>query len=152
MAVPMPPPPGKQPKVPNLPKRMWVTKLSLRCISAAFCLVIIGSCAGTYWIYPELMAPAGGVLIWDIAEGITLIVRRRSYKGIHPGACVGVDLVLWLALGALSGVMAPAASYSDVYSYSSYESYRSYDRLTDATLLIVAISFGFIVTYELCDD
>ena len=86
------------------------------------------------------------MLIWDIAEGITLIVRRRSYKGIHPGACVGVDLVLWLALGALSGAMIPVASYGDGYNYSSY------DYLTDSTLLIVAISFGFIVTYVLYSD
>lgn len=92
------------------------------------------------------------MLIWDIAEGITLIVRRRSYKGIHPGACVGVDLVLWLALGALSGAMIPVASYGDGYNYISYDSYSSYDYLTDSTLLIVAISFGFIVTYVLCSD
>ncbi len=33
--------------------------------------------------------------LWDIAEGICILVRG-GHRGIHPGAIVGVDLVIWL--------------------------------------------------------
>lgn len=39
------------------------------------------------------------MLFWNVAEVTTLLVRRRAgLKGIHPGVCVGVDLILWLGL------------------------------------------------------
>ena len=39
--------------------------------------------------------------IWDTAELITVCVRRRAKRGIHPGAHVGVELCIWLiAFGA----------------------------------------------------
>lgn len=52
------------------------------------------------------------MLLWDAAEIITLVARRRpAYKGIHPGACVGVDLILWLGLTVGVGLTAPGLGY-----------------------------------------
>ncbi|KFZ17301.1 hypothetical protein V501_01831 [Pseudogymnoascus sp. VKM F-4519 (FW-2642)] len=96
----------KLPVVDKEVKRLWITKLSLRCIAAVLSLVVVGCCAGTYFGNPVLLGPAAAALVWSIAEGITLFVRRRTYKGIHPGACVGVDLILWLVLGTMAGLQA----------------------------------------------
>lgn len=65
-------------------------------------------------------------LLWQIAEFITLCVRRK-YMGIHPGAHVGVHLILWLACVVLIGIGGTVVyydisdyDYRDNYYYSSY--------------------------------
>lgn len=47
----------KQKGVKNEPKRLWVTKLSLRCISSALCCGVIGTGAGTFNVELMLMMP-----------------------------------------------------------------------------------------------
>ncbi|KFZ12317.1 hypothetical protein V502_07148 [Pseudogymnoascus sp. VKM F-4520 (FW-2644)] len=126
----------KQPQLNKKVKRLWITKLSLRCVAIVFCLIIVGCCAATYG-NPMLIGPAGGSLLWNIAEGTTLIIRRRAYKGIHPGACVGMDLVLWLALGGMSGFEAAVFLAYDAGSYFDF-----------IPIFITAVVFGFIVTYD----
>ena len=80
--------------------------------------------------------------MWNTAEGITLIVRRRVYKGILPGVCVGVDLILWLALAVCAGLMAPVTTLP-YYDYSSSDYYYS----TFSTYLIIAVAMSILVTY-----
>ncbi|OBT60622.1 hypothetical protein VE03_10867 [Pseudogymnoascus sp. 23342-1-I1] len=87
----------KQKGVKNEPKRLWITKLSLRYISSALCCAVIGTDARAFNVELMLMMPAALIILWNLAEGTTLIVRRRAYKGMHPGACVALDLCLSLA-------------------------------------------------------
>ena len=91
-------------------------------------------------------------LAWQIAEFITVCVRR-NYIGIHPGAHVGVHLILWLALCALIGITGAIVHYdlgdykylqeyiNDDDYYSSYYDYdlssvRSFLRMEEAELAI----------------
>ncbi|KFY07419.1 hypothetical protein V491_08530 [Pseudogymnoascus sp. VKM F-3775] len=127
--------PSQQPQVGVEVRRLWVTKLSLRCVAAVACVIVVGCCFGSYYINVLPIGPAAAALLWNIAEGITLIVRRRSYKGIHPGACVGVDLVLWLAVGGMAGYQ--VALLVDTGDYSYYV----------PTVFYVAAVFGLIATY-----
>ncbi|OBT60867.1 hypothetical protein VE03_09697 [Pseudogymnoascus sp. 23342-1-I1] len=132
---------AEPPQVRNEPKRLWITKLSLRCISSALCLSVVGLGSATYYVEILLVAPTGVTLAWNIAEGITLIARRRTYKGIHPGACVGVDLILWLALAICTGLLAPGLGYYPWGGQYYYDAYANF-----ATLFIVAVSFSIIAT------
>lgn len=61
--------------------------------------------------------------IWDVAEGIC-ILARRGRRGIHPGAIVAVDLLLWLGyvagiacFGTIAFYDLSTTSYSRGYYY-----------------------------------
>lgn len=143
---------SQRPGVDKEVKRLWVTKISLRCFAAVFCLIVIGCCFGSHYVdflplgpvshYRPIWAcslsnhftQAGAAVLWNIAEAITLIVRRRLYKGIHPGACVGVDLVLWLAVGGISAYEILLLVDTGDYSYYT------------PTVAYIVVVFGFIVT------
>jgi hypothetical protein len=49
---------------------------------------------------------ASAVIIWDIAEFITLCVRdgRSFRRGIPPGAHVGVELIIWLMFAVMFSI------------------------------------------------
>ncbi|KAL1836115.1 hypothetical protein VTJ49DRAFT_5560 [Mycothermus thermophilus] len=87
------------------PPRDWKSKFGLRLASILF-LIIVGGLAGSLaandrveWMFEFTIAalcPAIGLtLIWDVAEAICLVVRGGN-RGIHPGAIVGIDLLMWL--------------------------------------------------------
>lgn len=85
-------------------------KIGLTIASLVFCIVLLGLSVAIsigpgydawnitiYWIGP-LIAIAG---CWDIAELITLFGCGKRHggefrRGIHPGAHVGVNLIIWL--------------------------------------------------------
>ncbi len=62
--------------------------------------------------------------IWDVAEGIC-ILARRGRRGIHPGAIVAVDLLLWLGYAAGIACFGTIVFYS--ISDSSYTRAYYYD-------------------------
>ncbi|KFY05996.1 hypothetical protein V492_08198 [Pseudogymnoascus sp. VKM F-4246] len=130
--------PGAPPGAKNEVKRLWITKVSLRSVATVTSLIVIGCCGASPYGNPMLLGPAGGAFLWCMAEGITLLVRRRTYKGIHPGACVGVDLILWLAVGVMSGFQVPM-----FLTYSGYD-----DQDENPGLEIAAMTFGLITTYD----
>ncbi|OTB12698.1 hypothetical protein K445DRAFT_320838 [Daldinia sp. EC12] len=88
--------------------RNWqIAKIALQTASLAFCIIVIGLSAGTMWggdygvgilTVPVTAATAA----WTIAELVTLLVRTRRGgapgRGIHPGAHVGVQLIIFLAM------------------------------------------------------
>ncbi|KAH8176700.1 hypothetical protein LIA77_05118 [Sarocladium implicatum] len=130
------------------PKPMWVSKLTLRIISIVLALILIGVSAslGTTWEHSPaaivfFLPTACTSLIWNIAEGICLVVRG-GHRGIHPGACVGVDLILWLGFSSCS-IMFTLFGYG--YLMYRYEAHFGYDNADKYYALNrVAISFGFI--------
>ncbi|KAF7549564.1 hypothetical protein G7Z17_g6301 [Cylindrodendrum hubeiense] len=108
-------------------KGMWSTKLIFRIISIVCCLVIIGISAsvvvsGPYYTAIIVLGPPAGIaFIWNVSEGICLCVRR-GHRGIHPGAVVGVDLVLWLGYLVAVVLFAIMTGVADGY-YGYYEYY-----------------------------
>lgn len=62
---------------------------------------------------------AGVCFIWDIAESIC-ILTRRGRRGIHPGAIVAIDLLLWLAFIVVAVFYALYYVSGDYYYYDSY--------------------------------
>lgn len=87
------------------------TKIGLMSASLVFSIIALGlsialAVGGDYetavslsitWVGPLVVVAA----LWDIAEFITLCACGRRHgtpvsQGIHPGAHVGVDLLLWL--------------------------------------------------------
>ncbi|KAH6617423.1 hypothetical protein F5144DRAFT_499053 [Chaetomium tenue] len=86
------------------PTGMWASKLTLRVIQFALAIAIIG-CVGSilstgFWsifVLVVIVPQAAVSVIWSLAEGIC-ILARGGRRGIHPGANVGLDLVLWLGL------------------------------------------------------
>ncbi|KAK4213164.1 hypothetical protein QBC37DRAFT_483223 [Rhypophila decipiens] len=120
---------AQQPKYTS-PKGMWVTKLILRIFSIIFCITLAalgGAMANTHIvdaiIFLIMGPPVFAALAWDITEGIC-ILARGGHRGIHPGACVGVDLILWLGLTActtLLGILGVGSGFF-AYYYDYYDS------------------------------
>jgi hypothetical protein len=100
-----------QPQILPFNKTSYWVKIVLTVASIIFCLILLGlsvACSTgpgydlwnitIYWVAP-LIAGAG---FWSLAELITLCAcgKRNNAefrRGIHPGAHVGVDLIVWLA-------------------------------------------------------
>lgn len=80
-------------------------------------------------VLPNLSQACVGI-IWDVAEGIC-ILARRGRRGIHPGAIVAIDLLLWL--GFIVGVVFHAIFV--VYDFEGYEMY---------TLSRAILAFGIL--------
>ncbi|KAI0387964.1 hypothetical protein F5Y04DRAFT_15292 [Hypomontagnella monticulosa] len=86
--------------------RSWrIAKVVLHITSIVFCAIVIGLSAATTWEEGDgvaiLTIPiAAATAAWTIAELVTLWFRRRSApgRGIHCGAHVGVQLVIFLAM------------------------------------------------------
>jgi hypothetical protein len=36
------------------------------------------------------------LIFWDVIEFVVIIVRGSTAKGVHPGAHVPIELILWL--------------------------------------------------------
>ncbi|KAL6880812.1 hypothetical protein J3F83DRAFT_719905 [Trichoderma novae-zelandiae] len=116
-------------------------------------------------------APAAGLcLLWSLAELITRAVRKFK-AGIHPGAHVGICLILWLISAILGGslcafaAMNPGSRDQDdedciVSTYDSYGNVRTYNECDDyylqyprgkvlggavITCMLFAIEFGLFV-------
>lgn len=66
--------------------------------------------------------PVAGIgIVWQIAEFITLCAHPD--RGIHPGAHVGMQLILWLGAAICGGFLAAFAALQEAYgSYYSYSS------------------------------
>ncbi len=77
-------------------------------------------------------------LCWEIAEGIC-ILARAGHRGIHPGANVAVDLLLWLAftsLLTLAGLLGIAeGAGGSIFDYHSSRYYSTYADLLSAVTL-----------------
>ncbi|KAI0101576.1 hypothetical protein GGR51DRAFT_332818 [Nemania sp. FL0031] len=95
-------------KFPDLPilrnQRKWnVVKVVLRSICLALSIIDVAeliaiqtaSNALDYW--PSVAYPVlAGFILWDVIEFVVIVVRGSTAKGVHPGAHVGVELILWL--------------------------------------------------------
>ncbi|KAF7514563.1 hypothetical protein G7054_g15203 [Neopestalotiopsis clavispora] len=104
------PPFAAQHRVIPFNKTHYWVKIGLTAASLVFCVILLGLSVAIsvgpgyeawnvtiYWIGP-LIGIAG---CWDIAELITLFGCGKRHggqfrRGIHPGAHVGVNLILWL--------------------------------------------------------
>lgn len=118
-------------------ERLWIAKFILRITTLVVGLIAIGCTAWAFdgpissyleenrWLLPWQFISLGISVIWNIAN---IIVRLSRPRPMHPGANVGVDLVLWLSLIS-TGLLALFAglanlSRSEVLSYYSYQSSR----------------------------
>ncbi|KAK8040021.1 hypothetical protein PG993_008432 [Apiospora rasikravindrae] len=140
---------GASPRVIPFDKNWYWAKLALTVASIVFAVILLGVSLGLAlgvrnsiysYGYEFITIPVVIVcVIWDLAELITVCVclarRRRRLpapegqqqqqqaanhrQGIHPGAHVGVDLVLWLA-----GIVTLLFSISDYLESASYEAYE----------------------------
>ncbi|KAK3291649.1 uncharacterized protein B0H64DRAFT_409668 [Chaetomium fimeti] len=136
---------GKTPPPHISPRGMWASKLALRVIQFALAIAIIG-CVGSFlasgissiFTLIVIIPQAAVSTIWSFAEGIC-IITRAGRRGIHPGANVAVDLLLWLGLVVgtvllwLGGAAAPV-TFRYYYSGDGYDQDR-YDTLTELTRL-----------------
>lgn len=145
------PPFASQPRMIPFDKNWYWGKIVLTAASLIFCIISLGISISisigpgygswnitAYWVAPFVIITA----IWDIAELITIFAcgkrdGAQHRRGIHPGAHVGVDLLIWLAglFCALLQVMAYFSAKSQLRNCqeeeanedsSSSSSYRYY--------------------------
>ncbi|KAK4184199.1 hypothetical protein QBC35DRAFT_65653 [Podospora australis] len=110
------------------PPGIWITKLLFRGVQIIFsiamlgvmgAIVSVGVWSGFAYV---LVAPATVVSIcWALAEGIC-IIARRGRRGIHPGANVALDLLLWLGFVATTVSVWLLLDVTGWYYYDYYGS------------------------------
>ncbi|MCJ1382659.1 hypothetical protein MMC17_005772 [Xylographa soralifera] len=126
-------------------ERYWAWKFALRVIAIIFALVAVGTLAWAstprnmsfneyFYLTPWEFFPLGISIIWNVANNITLFVRKRP---VHPGANVGMDLVLWLGLIVTSSLAIVSATQElqwlpDDYDYDMTNS-LNYIQLPNGT-------------------
>ncbi|KAI1386641.1 uncharacterized protein F4822DRAFT_322691 [Hypoxylon trugodes] len=86
-------------------RRWLIAKLVMQGLSLIFCIVVIGLSVATSWdgtlgVGMLLIPISAATAAWNIAEFVTLYFRRKSAcgRGIHPGAHVGAQLVIFLVM------------------------------------------------------
>ena len=116
----------KPPPKYTSPKGMWVSKLVLRIIMLIFAIALVSlaaSLVNSFFFSSVtfiIVAPAGFLsLIWNFAEGIC-VLTRGGHRGIHPGANVALDLILWLGLTGMCVALALLGAGASVVSGSYY--------------------------------
>lgn len=77
-------------------------------------------------------------LLWSCVDAICLCIRY----GVHPSACIIFDLVLFLGLGAMSGVIAFTLSKLDDsgYYFAFFQDQRGEEYLR------IVLGFGILAT------
>ncbi|ETS72982.1 hypothetical protein PFICI_15374 [Pestalotiopsis fici W106-1] len=130
-------------------KGWHITKIVFYSLSIIFCVIVLGisialavdpSIYQSYqiiWVAPQ----AGIALCWDVAELITVCVRRSQY-GIHPGAHVALHLLLWLGLVVAAGLTGWIVAYA---SECGYYCQRYYDYYSSQYLSIMQAELAFLV-------
>ncbi|KAK5662273.1 hypothetical protein OQA88_8179 [Cercophora sp. LCS_1] len=121
---------GKPAAPPHVsPKGMWISKLGLRGVMIIFGIALLGLAGSLATSFLSslpflVVGPPGFVsLAWNVAEGIC-IVTRGGHRGIHPGANVALDLLLWLALVCVCvALWFLGLASSAIGSYSYFSSY-----------------------------
>ncbi|KAI0405248.1 hypothetical protein F4802DRAFT_189840 [Xylaria palmicola] len=95
-------------ELPDLPtvghQRRWdIAKVVLRAFSLVIGIVDVVELTAIQTSRKDLHYRAtisyfvlAGIIVWDVVEFIVIFIRRSPAKGIHPGAHVGVELILWL--------------------------------------------------------
>ncbi|KLU81758.1 hypothetical protein MAPG_00839 [Magnaporthiopsis poae ATCC 64411] len=110
----------------------YIAKLVLGSFIVVFDIILIAISAAYLNIYPYYSAsvyfsivfsPALVSLGWQIAEFITVCVHKDR-RGIHPGAHVGLHLLLWLSFASTVGLLGLLISLH--YSSFRYSTRRSY--------------------------
>lgn len=107
------------------PPGMWGTKLALRILQFIMAIALIG-CGGSIvstgvwdaWAIVMIGPQAVVSAVWSLSEGIC-ILARGGRRGIHPGANVALDLLLWLGFVA-GAVLVWIVGIGDYYDYYDY--------------------------------
>ena len=115
-------------------ERLWIAKFILRLLTIIIVIIAFGL-AGYNWnnegqLYINfreswaiwIAIPLACSLIWNVAN---IIVRLSRPRPMHPGANVGVDLVIWAAFLATLVFFWADSIYGLTYHYYCY--YYSYD-------------------------
>ncbi|KAL2265063.1 hypothetical protein VTJ83DRAFT_7573 [Remersonia thermophila] len=145
---------------PNISSRpMWVTKFIFRVLQLILSATVIGQTGAMYsqgaWYGLQVVCiiPVTGLSTgWALAEGIALLARD-GHRGIHPGANVAIDLVIWLAvipaitLVYIVNPMYPGWGTYDYYEAKYNSSYR-YNKAADGLGLAALILEGFLGAFH----
>ncbi|KAM7201144.1 hypothetical protein V8F33_003556 [Rhypophila sp. PSN 637] len=129
---------GERPCPHTSPLGMYTSKFALRLIQFVLSIAMIGLVGSTmqagFWALGTLIVSAPATIVstcWSLSEMICIYVRA-GHRGIHPGACVAVDLLLWLAfIGATAMLsflgIATSAMGLLAYPTSLYLKERDFD-------------------------
>ncbi|KAK7428447.1 hypothetical protein QQZ08_005066 [Neonectria magnoliae] len=126
--------------------KLW-SKSILRLLSTLFSSAIIGVSVFYYkhWTVGAIVMmgpPAGVAILWDFVDAICFCVRR-THDGVPVGACILVDLILFLGFAAMSSVLAFTVSkLSDSGFYFAF-----FQDGVGAEYLYIAFIFGFLAAY-----
>ncbi|KAF2817290.1 uncharacterized protein BDZ99DRAFT_12933 [Mytilinidion resinicola] len=95
--------------------------------------------------------PFAAAVAWEIADLITYCVNKR---GIHPGAHVGVELVLWLAMIICTVFWGINGAFWDTYDYITSSYSFAHNGIAIAAVITEALStiFHFTLFVWACVD
>ncbi|KAK5990392.1 hypothetical protein PT974_08660 [Cladobotryum mycophilum] len=126
---------------PSPSHKTWTAKRALRVLSSIVCLVGIGICTRLYILEPGqgtfffVAPPAIAAFCWNAAD-ILCLNTLEGRRGLHPAACIALDLCFWLGFivfGTFSGLLSSWGGYAEI-EYTQVES-----NLTIAATIICAL-------------
>lgn len=140
--------------------RGWtLAKLGLGGLGIIFGLVNVGLGAGIveaqrpypadYGYFDAALAlpPAVFSVIWNAAEIVVFVLRARDphgQRGIHPGANVGVHLIIWTVGAAAGGLIADNYAFDSLFDYWWY-----YDSIGDSPVADRTQGYAKYMTFQL---
>ncbi|VUC21342.1 unnamed protein product [Clonostachys rosea] len=112
--------------------------VAILCIALSFSFKGTTTEVFTAWY----SSPAAFIaFVWSLAELIVRAVRKQK-EGIHPGAHVGVCLLIWLAASFVAGVYSTFAAISHYGDRSSNCDYRYDSSIQDYTYYNCTLPFN----------
>ncbi|KAI0420301.1 hypothetical protein F5X98DRAFT_372110 [Xylaria grammica] len=151
---------GRQ-KLPELPivgnQRKWnVIKVVLRSLCLTLSIADIAELVAVdyspsdleYW--PTVAYPILSVFIlWDVVEFVVIIARGSVAKGVHPGAHVGVELILWLGTIFTVTSQALSADWGQLAGFTTSPTW-AYVALTQFIILSLLGVLRFVFFVRAC--
>lgn len=133
----------------------YIAKIVMGCLILAFDVVVFGLSGGIaanyfyggYYGLVFTLPVAILSFLWQVAEFITLCVQKQ--RGIHPGAHVGMHLIIWLGAAASVGLMSAVIYFEDYSYYNSYydDYYSSGSRHSIYMLYKALVAFMALLLY-----
>lgn len=108
-------------------ERHWIAKFVLRLLTIVVVIVAFGLAGYSYsldYAVIWISVPLGVSICWNVANVIVRLCRARP---MHPGANVGMDLILWLAFAAALGFSYFGAILLLEYNPTYYSGYYGDD-------------------------
>ncbi|KAK3326160.1 hypothetical protein B0H66DRAFT_148483 [Apodospora peruviana] len=132
-------------------RNWYIARVLLRCLSFVLAVVMLGLAReNTYsWTWKAAVPAGVCVAVYDLVEIAVFGVRYKVRRGMHPGATVGADLLLWLICLVCAFFHIALGTELAMIIFGTYPYSTDID-ITNETILIILAIIHFILFVRAC--